>query len=392
MATALAIAALLTPQVPAIALQARPASHRHVPGTGVLALDWGDLDETRHAAVGDYVVMQPWEWPRIPAFRREHPGVRILMYKDASATADEPHDSGLYPTGVSYPDADAHHPDWFLTDDSGTRLEWADYPGLYPMDVGSSAYQEAWADHVLTELRAHDWDGVMLDDTLTYLSHPTVDDRTSVQIPDDASMYDAMESFLAQVAPQLRSAGYLAIPNLTVEWDTWSTVLPDWSGYVSGWENEFFVKWGLDRQPRFEGADWEWKMRMAAWCAVRDLPLLAVTYSSQDDTAAELYHRATWLLTWNGRTGASIFVPDESDADHWQHRANLDLGKPAGPRSRLANGVYRRAYAGGLVVVNPTPDAQDVDLGGTYERLGGARVTEVRLAPTRALLLRRVGR
>jgi hypothetical protein len=310
------------------------------------------------------------------------------MYKDVAATVDKPHETGLFPTGVAYPDADAHHPGWFLTDGAGTRLEWADYPGLFPMDVGNRAYQDAWSAGVLRELRAHDWDGVMLDDTLTYLSHPTMDDRTSVQIPDDAAMYDATESFLARVAPRLRSAGYLAIPNLTVEWDTWSTVLPDWSRYVSGWENEHFVKWGLDPQPRFEGADWRWKMRMSAWCAARDLPLLAITYSSEHDVAAELYHRATWLLTWNGRTGASIFVPDEADASHWQPRASVDLGRPDGRRHRLDNGVYTRRYDDGLVLLNPTSRKRAVVLGRTYQRLGGKQVSSVVLDPASGVLLR----
>ena len=33
----------------------------------------------------------------------------------------------------------------------------------------------------------------------------------------------------------------------------WDSVVPDWSPYVSGWETEYFVKWGTDGEPRFEG-------------------------------------------------------------------------------------------------------------------------------------------
>lgn len=370
-------------------LPAAAFPHRHVPGTGVVALDWGDLDRTPGAATGDYIVMEPWEYDRIPAYRLQNPGVRILMYKDVSATVDRPHETGLYPTGVSYADADRNHPEWFLTDATGARLEWSDYPGLHPMDVGSRTYQDAWSGGVLAELRAHDWDGVVLDDTLTYLSHPTVDDLTSTQIPDDASMYRATQSFLSRVGPRLKAAGYLAISNVTVEWNTWASVIPAWTPYVSGWEDEYFTKWGLDTLPRFENAEWQWKMQLAAWCAARRVPLLAVTYSSQTDREAQVYHRATWLLTWDGATGASVFVPAELEADHWQYRANLDIGRPVAPRVRLVDGVYRRAYTRGLVVVNPTSFTRVVDLGGTYERLGGREVTQVRLARATAVLLRR---
>src|SRR4051794_5766233 len=50
-------------------------------GNGVLALDWGDLAKTPQAPRGDVVVMQSWEYAQIPALRRKHPGITILMYK-----------------------------------------------------------------------------------------------------------------------------------------------------------------------------------------------------------------------------------------------------------------------------------------------------------------------
>ena len=55
-------------------------------GAGVLALNWGDLDATPRAWKGDYIIMQPWEYDRIPAYRAKNPDVKILMYKDVSAT------------------------------------------------------------------------------------------------------------------------------------------------------------------------------------------------------------------------------------------------------------------------------------------------------------------
>lgn len=341
--------------------------------SGLLTLDWGDIDATPQAWRADYLVLQPWEHARIPALKARNPRLRVLMYKDVSAVVREPHESGVFATGVSYDDAAAH--DWLLTDAGGRVVEWSDWRGLYPVDVGSASYQDRWGSNVLGELRAHDWDGVMMDDTLTYLSHPTVGGRTATRLPTDQAMYAATESFLTRVAGRVRRGGYLAVPNLTVEWDTWRRTLADWTPLVSGWENEYFVKWGLDRTgSRFTGADWEWKMRMARWLAVRRVPLLAVTYSDRDDVAAQVYHRATWLLTWNGRTGASVFVPAESDADHWVPRATTDIGRPTGPPRRGADGLWRRTYTRGHVVVNP----------------GGPGVlARTRLAPRTAAIVRR---
>src|SRR3954468_7173698 len=86
-------------------------------GNGVLALDWGDLAKTPQAPRGDVVVMQSWEYPQIPALRRKHPGITILMYKDASAVVkDAESATGRFPAGMGYDWVAANHPSWFLRD------------------------------------------------------------------------------------------------------------------------------------------------------------------------------------------------------------------------------------------------------------------------------------
>ena len=309
------------------------------------------------------------------------------MYKDVAAVRKDAHESGRHSTGLSYREAAENG--WLLEDESGHVIAWSDWPGLYPTDVGSPGYQERWGLRVLAELRQHDWDGVMMDDTLTSLSHSTVGDRVSTEIPTDEAMYAATESFLSEVARKIQRKGFLAVPNLTIEYDNWHDTITDWTRYVSGWENEHFVKWGLGEGDRFVGPDWKWKMRMAAWCAKRDVPLLAITYSTTDDRAAATYHRATWLLTWNGHTGSSIFVPEEQATNHWLTAPTVRIGRPDGARHQVGDsGVWRRSYTGGAVVVNPTDGTRTVRLGGAYTKLSGRVVTQVTLRSTTAVLLR----
>lgn len=368
---------------------ARAPSAGRSAGAGVLALNYGDLDAT-NASRADYIVMQPWEGARIRAFKRDHPGVRVLMYKDVSAVRKDAHESGTFSTGLSYAQAEARG--YLLRDADGRVIEWSDWPGLYPAAVGARGYQNQWTANVLRDLRSAGWDGVMLDDTLTSLSHSTFGDRVSPRIPNDAAMYRATTSFLSRVGPALERAGFLAMPNVTVHWDDWRATLEDWTRYVSGWENEYFVKWGLDRSERFHDADWQWKSDMAAWCARRNVPLLAITYSDSRDAAAQIYHRATWLLTWNGRTGASFFVPAEAGASHWSPRANTRLGRPSRAETvDHGSGVHRRRYSGGLVLVNPTTTGRRANVGRGLTDLSGHRVSSVWLPPTSAALLRRAG-
>ncbi len=367
---------------------------------GILTLDWGDIDSTPDAHLGNYVLLQPWEHDRIAGLREANPDIKVLMYKDVAATVERAcvrdehgectRDNDILPTGVGYHWSQANHPEWFLRDRDGQALEWSDWAGLFPMDVGSSTYQEVWTSNVLSELSSHDWDGVMMDDVLTTLSHTVVDDRVSTTIPDDAAMYAATEGFLAFAGPAIKDAGFEVIANVAFQWDDYRAVLEDWTRYVTGWENEYFVKWGLDKRARFSGADWNWKMLLSAWCAERDVPLLAVTYSAQDDFVAQTYHRATWLLTWNGRTGSSIFVPLEDFTDHWLPRATVDIGRPDGPRRVVSRGsVHRRDYTAGVVLVNPSDVRRTVRLGARYRNANGRLVSRVRLAPSSAAILRR---
>ncbi len=140
-------------------------------------------------------------------------------------------------------------------------------------------------------------------------------------------------------------------------------MVPDWSPYhVSGWETEYFVKWGTDGEPRFEGDLWRSRLDMAAWCADHHVPLLAVTYGSAEDTGAcKKYHQATWLLAWDGTTGASVFVPEQPDAGLWQARANTDISRPATTPDPARERRLPAAYSGGIVVVNPTSATRAVE-------------------------------
>ncbi|GAA4695035.1 putative glycoside hydrolase [Nocardioides conyzicola] len=368
------------------ATTARVGSPTWSSGNGVLTLDWGDLDKTPQASRGDVVVMQSWEFPRIPALRRQHPGVTILMYKDVSAVVKEAESTtGRFPAGMGYGWVARHHPSWLLHDSVGAIIEWSDWRGLYPINIANSAYQRTWSRNVLAELREHQWDGVMMDDVLTILSHDTVGGRVSTRIPDDEAQYAATASFLSRVAPQVRRAGYLAVPNLSVEWDNWRTTLADWTPYVSGWVNEHFTNWP-GSSDRFVGADWRWKFHAARWLAARDIPLIAVSYGSATDRVGQTYHRATWLLSWNGRTGASVYVPDEPSSSHWLPAATRSIGRPVGPAVRAADGTWTRRFSHGIVAVNPTASARPVALRGTYTR-AERRVRAVRLAPTTAVIL-----
>ena len=68
----------------------------------------------------------------IPALKAANPGLKVLVYKNLTFTVSYGCRNGTdlpyQTTGVGYCDADQHHPDWFLTDPSGNRLNSSGYP------------------------------------------------------------------------------------------------------------------------------------------------------------------------------------------------------------------------------------------------------------------------
>ena len=168
-----------------------------------------------------YVILNSSDAPLLPALKAQNPGLKALVYKNLSFTSsygcsggvDQPHQT----SGVGYCDANANHPDWFLTDPAGARINSGPYPQAWLMDVGNAGYQAKWLSNVLADVRAGGWDGVFMDDTDADLGFH-LSGRTVAKYPTNAAWRAATRSMLANVGPALQSAGFLAVPNLYTPW------------------------------------------------------------------------------------------------------------------------------------------------------------------------------
>ncbi|HSC49485.1 MAG TPA: putative glycoside hydrolase, partial [Gaiellaceae bacterium] len=158
-----AAAALWLFLLPGVAHAAAPAGIGALRICSGCAQSGGDLSRYR------YVVLNPWDAPLLPALKAANPGLKALVYKNLSFTmsygcvngVDKPY----LTSGVGYCDADRNHPDWFLTDQNGSRLDSYYFQQAWLMDVGNPAYQARWLSNVLDDLHGGGWDGVLLDDT-----------------------------------------------------------------------------------------------------------------------------------------------------------------------------------------------------------------------------------
>jgi len=115
----------------------------------------------------------------------------------------------------------------------------------------------------------------------------------------------------------------------------------------------------------------------------------AVVYDSRPETARErVYGLAAYFLTSSGRDG--IGSDEGGTPTDWWRGYDLDLGEAHGPR-RLQDGVWRRDFAGGTVLLNePQARPRTVRAGAGLRRLDGRPASTVRLGPASgAILLRR---
>jgi hypothetical protein len=123
------------------------------------------------------IELNPWNYAWIPAIKAANPNVKVLEYKDlnsARPSACSLESTDEMPTGVGYCWAKANEPSWFLTGQSssqdssncgGTMAETG-YTDNCETDPGNAAYQQQWLSNVVQDAKAHDWDGVIMDNAI----------------------------------------------------------------------------------------------------------------------------------------------------------------------------------------------------------------------------------
>ena len=112
---------------------------------------------------------------------------------------------------------------------------------------------------------------------------------------------------------------------------------------------------------------------------------IGITHSDPDDAQAARFGYATMLLAGDGR--AHFALAHDYSNETWFPEYDYDLGRPTGPATQDHDGVHRRRFERGLVVVNPTATTRSVALDGLYRGSGLARARTAVLPPTSGLIL-----
>jgi len=319
----------------------------------------------------------------IPRLKAGNPGLKVLMYVDMMSA--DPRDPDGESDWVGYTDASQNHPEWFLRDAKGNPLVFKDYPTSRVMDVGNAAYQDAGAARVSGLAVSDGFDGVFLDDTSASLSWVIAGGEAAcVTYPTTAMWQAAVYSFLTNVAPKLRSAGLLVVANIggsTITRGLWKA----WNGPIDGAMEESFTNAGAGRDSIANG-QWPAKLGHALWSEANGK--IALDHAVTATRGGARYGLATMLLVAGGKNLYSASKGYVHEAWWPEYTTTNALGTPRGSYRVLKNGVYRRDFTHGVVLVNPHAKvARVVRFGRPYRGSGLGRTKSVTLEPTTGVVL-----
>jgi hypothetical protein len=285
-------------------------------------------------------------------------------------------------------------PDWILRDAEGTRLyiRYACANGRctqYAADIGNPAFRRNWIREASAVL-AKGYRGLMVDDVNMLISRVSNGDGTSIAPQDPRTGTTMTEAdwrrYMAEFVEEIRAAfprqeivhnalwfAPQSDPFVQRQYRAADVILFERgvndAGIVNGTGTYGFeTLLGL--------IDWLHENGRAIW----------LDGEATTDKGRE-YGLAAYFLVGQGRD--YVGQKPGGEPDNWWPGYDLDLGAAVGPRRRK-DGVFRREFERGLVLVNQPGAAQvTVVLDAPYKDLAGASRTSVTLGPAEGAVLRR---
>jgi hypothetical protein len=152
---------------------------------------------------------------------------------------------------------------------------------------------------------------------------------------------------------------------------------------VTGWDTtDYSLTAGMFSEgfgdPSFAPSDWVLATnKLLSYVKKGRIVILQNYLSDPGDLATRRYYLANYLMVKGDKTYLDYFAAGPFE---WYPEWDLDLGAAMTNATTvdelMQGGVYRREFAKGIVLVNPSGSDVNVDLGGTFKRVeptgGGA--------------------
>jgi hypothetical protein len=280
--------------------------------------------------------------------------------------------------GNDYPTV-AMNESWFWHNASGMRLSsTADFKILMNLqDPGFAAY---WQSSLEQQVAAGQYDGIFFDSASPALLQAEVGGQdmrlagtgardTPIAEWGNMTYIQGWEAWIQPLNDALAAKGIPLIPNTGPFVTTWDNT--DYS-LTAGIFSEGYA------DTSFAETDWEASTdELLSLAAMGKIMILQNYLGTPTDVATRLYYLGNYLLVKGNKTYLDYFAGGPLE---WYPEWSLDLGAPTSTGTMAADllqgGVYRRDFAKGSVLVNPSPSPVTVTLGATMQEVvpqgGGA--------------------
>jgi hypothetical protein len=316
-----------------------------------------------------------------------NPGWVLLDYRLATSSGPALYIHDGHWTS-DWPSVGAHE-DWFMHAPSGERLHNGQWD-WYLHDINNPDWRQYWLDSVVADLRTNGAQGVFADSfdagiggfwfdqydprfAGTNAGNPAAWPGGVTWLNQLEGLIDYLETGLAATNEQ-----FVYLPNLDALVTGWARM--DYSE-LDGAFLEGFGEWG----PAYlhgSASDWTLSMNRALpMSAAGKILILQPSLLGPPDSAVGQLQRGfdlgTYLLLKGEHTYLNILGGHSSTGAYYFPEYALDLGAALTPVATdvseyLWDGVYRRDFENGLVLVNPTNSTVNLDLGQTYLRVTGS--------------------
>jgi hypothetical protein len=263
------------------------------------------------------------------------------------------------------------HESWFWHNTQGQRVA-STADGKLLMMLADPGFQAYWQSSLEAQVAAGDYDGIFFDSASPALlqGETNNDPRLAGTGAKDSmiaelgnqSYIQAWEAWIKPLNDALAAKGIPLIPNTSAFTTTWDNTNYD---LTAGIFSEGFA------DPGFATADWKASTNEILKIANEGKIVILQNYlASTSDLAKRRYYLANYLLVKGTKTYLDYFAQGPFE---WYPEWGIDLGAATTTGMTVddlaSQGVYRRDFAKGTVLVNPGTADATVTLGAAMNRV-----------------------
>ncbi|MEK7159711.1 MAG: putative glycoside hydrolase [Patescibacteria group bacterium] len=322
--------------------------------------------------------VQTYSPASLKLLKKLNPNIKLLAYL---ASQEIRGDSGTLSGTLRQKLYNQIDSNWWLRNASGDKVAW--WPGNPMINVTADATlvnNERWTD-VLARFVKDElidsgyWDGVFYDnawDNLSFMKDFNIDLNQDGAVDELAQINEKWKNGMIALLKKTRS---LLGQNALIAGNGGETYYQLLNGVLyehfpdKGWADTL-NKYRFINQNGYQ-------------------PSLSILNSNVNNTGNEKNYQEMRFGLASALLDDGYYSFDKGDESHhemwWYDEYETSLGQPAGTafnvfdsaKKNFNDGVWRRDFKNGLVIVNSTNSGYDVDLGGEYEKLHGDQAPQV---------------